>query len=726
MSGNGENFRTQNGERIQLLSKLGAAGNEGQVWRSSVGSVVMAAKIYYEKRRDAQQSRKLSFMLGELTERIPHNDGQQGFSICWPKIKIIDDADRCAGFAMDAADGGALNRAYVPKLRKKYFPHPLAPVIIAHNIAAALESVHKLGLVVGDLKPANILLRHDCHIALIDIDSMHLVDLAREINFPCLNGTPGFCPREIIARSSGASEAADRFALTSILFLLFTSRRPFEGGENEEDNILHGRWALPPGQMLLDKSIEHFFRQCFTNGHADPAQRPSAAEWRGVLKAAVDRGLAVVQDNAIVERPAVPPLRPEPAAQPPRAMPQSKPAVAVTVPVTPQPRSFRGAALVSVLAVLLAAIWFRPRPTSDRPALPLATVPLVMVVPDKPALSTPVVPAKIKSEPPPKLAPAISTKALLDISKSVTAPTALDPTPVIKTIAPQQSYEQQIEKAFADLNQKNYRDAEDALLRIVAQKPDDPLARKAQQILDTLKQAAQSDSRYASALREGFAQLDEGRWADAEGSFSRTLQERPADAEARRGTTLVRDAVKAAQYASGENRYSQNIAAAEWATRQGMFTHAARSYNLALDARPGDNTAMRGLKSASENAARQEERFWSAMLRGKEAKAGGRWSEAVVAFQQALNLNPADKTAEAELSAARKAAGPVERAQDTTPIAPQIKIKLSGGRTIDAAAVEAAGNAYLVRNARGEYSVVFKRDVEAIDGLAEKVTSPHE
>jgi eukaryotic-like serine/threonine-protein kinase len=101
-------------------------------------------------------------------------------------------------------------------------------VWLAYRLAEALAHAHQRGVVHGDIKPANILLRHDSEPALIDFN---LSQSSGGDYQAVIGGTlPYMAPEQLQAlmkRQVSASPSSDVFALGVVLFELMEGRLPY-------------------------------------------------------------------------------------------------------------------------------------------------------------------------------------------------------------------------------------------------------------------------------------------------------------------------------------------------------------------------------------------------------------------------------------------------------------------------------------------------------------------
>src|SRR5262249_27468848 len=171
-------------------------------------------------------------------------------------------------------------------------PLPLADVLpIATQLADALEAAHEQGIVHRDPKPANIKIRADGTVKVLDFGLAKAMDAARQdggtidpAHSPTLTaratqmgtilGTAAYMAPEQ-ARGKAVDRRADIWAFGVVLFELLTGRRAFEGDDVSITlaSVLKEevKWdALPPD---LPPPIRRVLRRCLEK---DPKKRLSS------------------------------------------------------------------------------------------------------------------------------------------------------------------------------------------------------------------------------------------------------------------------------------------------------------------------------------------------------------------------------------------------------------------------------------------------------------------
>ncbi len=153
---------------------------------------------------------------------------------------------------------------------------------IARRLASALAHAHQRGVVHGDLKPANILIRNDGEPALIDFNLSQVTDAAPK---SWRGGTFPYMATEqlkaIISRTKGpAREQADVFALGVILFEIVEGRLPFgipaSLAETDLQMAVQQRTLIPEfhEHQSCSEGLKCIIRKCLA---ADPEDRYSSA-----------------------------------------------------------------------------------------------------------------------------------------------------------------------------------------------------------------------------------------------------------------------------------------------------------------------------------------------------------------------------------------------------------------------------------------------------------------
>jgi DNA-binding helix-hairpin-helix protein with protein kinase domain len=290
------------------------AGGEAVVY-GVPGDATLVAKLYHE--RGIERARKLGVMLAH-PPAMP-----EGTATAWPADLLLDGAGEFAGFVMPRAEGPRLFEFYNPISRRETAGgfHAGRLHRAGRNLAAAFAALHAAGYVVGDVNESNLLVSPiDAGVTLVDADSLQVRDPQSGIVFRSRVGKPEFTPPELQGMSFDEvdrTETHDRFGLAVLLFLLLMEgTHPFATrtrGDGEalpvEERIRRGLFAhaglaecspprLSPRFDALHPELQALFVRAFVAGHADPAARPSPAEWRDTL-ASAETALATCATNPL-------------------------------------------------------------------------------------------------------------------------------------------------------------------------------------------------------------------------------------------------------------------------------------------------------------------------------------------------------------------------------------------------------------------------------------------
>jgi hypothetical protein len=299
---------------VALGDEIGQGG-EGAVF-AVAGNPRLCAKIFHPDRA-AERADKLLAMVESRPRCLPRH------AVAWPVELLYGDGDAFAGYLMPAVRGVAeLHRYLVPDERAQLAGWLTLRDLhrLGASVAEILAGVHRAGHCVGDLKPQNVLVSPlSGRVTLVDTDSFQIVGRRGRVH-GCPVVTPEYTApelhREGLSRAR-RTPASDVFALAVLLYqLLLGGSHPFEGdGEGRiPDRIPRRLCPIVPGVTgirapasaipftTLHPALQGAFIRCFGAGHAEPALRPSAAEWREVLVEA-GRDLVRCRRSAAHEHP---------------------------------------------------------------------------------------------------------------------------------------------------------------------------------------------------------------------------------------------------------------------------------------------------------------------------------------------------------------------------------------------------------------------------------------
>ncbi|WBM74974.1 protein kinase domain-containing protein [Saprospira grandis] len=301
-------------EAISLPDKPFASGGEGGLYaiEHPVRYLDYVAKIYHpHKRKSESREEKLSYMLNNRPN--VEQEGQHQ-PIIWVDQLLYDAQDNFVGYLMPKAKGEKLEVLCAPNLPKRLgrawhrlaFGHEDAwrlRMKVCYNIAAAVSQLHASGrYVLVDLKPDNVLIQSNGLIALVDMDSIEVVENGQTV-FPATVVTPEYTPPEyydgLRPGEKCIPKSWDEFSLAVIFYRLLLGIHPFAasalppydqmvslGDKIHQGLYVHHRQELfsvipPPHRQFeeLEEEIQALFNRSFVAGHQQPEERISAEEW---------------------------------------------------------------------------------------------------------------------------------------------------------------------------------------------------------------------------------------------------------------------------------------------------------------------------------------------------------------------------------------------------------------------------------------------------------------
>jgi serine/threonine protein kinase len=302
-------------EVLKLMPKPFASGGEGSLYKVEMplhwrGHVV---KIYHPPKRTAEKQQKIQYLI-----RHAPKDTTNG-AIIWVEEMVRDVNNNFLGLIMPMARGEKLEILCSNRLPRKlqttwYRFHPDAPqslhlrLRVCYNLVVAIQQIHALErYILVDFKPDNVIIEPNGIVALVDLDSVEVVEDGQKL-FDAPVATPEYTPPEYYRKSESdptEQQAWDRFSLAVVCYKLLLGVHPFAATHKEEfasftnlaQKIENGlyvhdpKWkrkiqGLPPLHQKyyqLHPSIQNLFERCFIEGHTAPERRPSALEWCSVL-----------------------------------------------------------------------------------------------------------------------------------------------------------------------------------------------------------------------------------------------------------------------------------------------------------------------------------------------------------------------------------------------------------------------------------------------------------
>lgn len=307
-------------EKIKLSNKPFASGGDGSLYHISSPQSLkhLVAKIYHPHKQNATNEEKLNYLIQNAPTDIAKD------SLAWA-TDLVYQEQKFVGILMPLLEGKTLTVLTLNLLSDRIGlqwnrfelgnqnAHKLR-LRICLNLAKIIHRLHQSQrYVIVDLKPDNILVRPNGSVALIDMDSIEVVE-KHKVLYPAYSATPEYSPPEYHQLQAQNRDRIalswNRFSMSIIFYQLLLGIHPFAGScqapyqqmVSLSDKIkgglfVHGKLfqqhlkTLPPphkGFELLNYELQELFKLCFEQGHKAVVKRPTAQEWELVLTAVLD------------------------------------------------------------------------------------------------------------------------------------------------------------------------------------------------------------------------------------------------------------------------------------------------------------------------------------------------------------------------------------------------------------------------------------------------------
>jgi serine/threonine-protein kinase len=379
---------------FEIISVAGSGGM-GVVYRANQRSLgrVVALKVIRNDISSALDYRGRFLREARLAASVDH-----------PNVVSVYDVGEQDGrlfLSMQWVDGVDLRTL----IEREGALDPGRAVVIAEQLAGALDAVHEAGLIHRDVKPANVILRR-----LADGDHAYLTDFGVAkaplrgtedlTQAGSVIGTAGYlAPEQIMGGHADAR--SDLYAMACVTFELLTGKRPFTGANEMALRWAHANSPRPHASgawPALGGAFDGVLIQALS---VDPDQRyQSGRALAAALRSAHSSGAAASRFDA--------PTEPHPAA----ALVEPPPSASARAPTIVEPPPAESARAPTRVA---------PAPTE------IAPVP----IPPEPA---PVAAARPPSPAEPAPAPAARTPTLAE--PPTTEASAAAPEPPTRVLAP--------------------------------------------------------------------------------------------------------------------------------------------------------------------------------------------------------------------------------------------------------------------------------------------------
>ena len=281
----GEIVEDADGCPFRLTEVIGSGG-EGTIFETSDPKLV--CKIYRREHLKVSNVEKIRLM---TSRKIGCEN------ICWPVSLALNANSEGVGFIMPKAIGRELRNSTFGKRRlEESFPHwtRLHIAKLAFSILDAISYLHELNVILGDINPANILVKDESNVFLVDCDSYQVE------GFPCRVGmapflAPGLYEADL--HSTLRTMAHEEFAIATLVFMVLHLGKPpytYKGGGDLVNNVRVGYFpysanfrdnnSVPSGPWgHMWKQLPQYIKLAFLDAFKEERYR-SIGEWRELME----------------------------------------------------------------------------------------------------------------------------------------------------------------------------------------------------------------------------------------------------------------------------------------------------------------------------------------------------------------------------------------------------------------------------------------------------------
>lgn len=322
------NLTTKKYGAIKIHRSDIGGGGEGKIYPVASPSRLTnyVVKVYDPKNQKHDKEQKLQFMIKNPVQL------KDAYSVIWPNDVVYDNNGKFIGYLMLRTDGEPLDKFLNFKLPRNINPgyskfdlsatnSMEARLKIVYNLSAALSQVHSShNFVFGDLKSANVMLKNNSTVSIIDMDSIQVAQNGK-ILFPSPVATLEYLPAEAYQqnRKNTVPVTYDLFAMGVMFYWLMlgqhpamgTYKSPYDKDTDIAYGIKNGLYAcvnskqkylmdtpslqLHQKLLMLPQEVQNLFVKCFDQGQANPSVRPTAREWCIAVKDVLTNQPAQVQ-----------------------------------------------------------------------------------------------------------------------------------------------------------------------------------------------------------------------------------------------------------------------------------------------------------------------------------------------------------------------------------------------------------------------------------------------
>ncbi|NMC21136.1 MAG: hypothetical protein GYA33_12050 [Thermogutta sp.] len=279
---------------VRLANKLGSGG-EGTVYETDQAGVL--CKIYHKSRLTKGTQGKIELM---ASRKVAHP------GICWPLAAVNDSQGVFRGFLMPRASGEPLGHGlFIPTVWLAKYPTwtRRESVRLAIRILEAIQYLHRMGVLLGDINPMNILVASENSVFFVDCDSFQIQ------GFPCPVGSINFVAPEIQGQDFSKflrTLEHELFAVATLLFMIMMPGKPpysHQGGADGAANIQKMHFPYPLGEKSSAGAPEGAWRFCWshlTRPLKEAFHQSFHADFRGQPRVPVQTWLRLFRDYELI------------------------------------------------------------------------------------------------------------------------------------------------------------------------------------------------------------------------------------------------------------------------------------------------------------------------------------------------------------------------------------------------------------------------------------------